>query len=108
MTNITQPINPRNRAEQIGMVITRGNEVVVGSNFRVENGTFDEFCKLIGIGGAGNVLVENADGEVIPFIAQEAGDYIPVIGVKVVAAHTFPTLGPLTTTATELVWYGGI
>lgn len=108
MAALTQAINPRNRAEQIGMAITRGNEVVIDQKFRTENGTFDEFCKLIGIGGAGNVLVENADGEIIPFLAHEPGDFIPVVGARVVAAHTFPNLGALTTTATNLVWYGGI
>jgi len=108
MADITQPINPRNRAEQIGMATTRGNEVVIDQNFRVEGGTFDEFCKLIAIGGAGTVLVENADGQILPFIGHEAGDFIPVIGKRVVTTHTFPNLGVLTTTATNLVWFGGI
>lgn len=115
MNNITERINPRNRTEQIGLPATRGGVVVPGAEgipgaglFTIEGSTATEFCKLIVVGIAGDVIVENADGLALFFPAQEPGDYIPVLGARVLISHTFPVLGAKSTTATELFWLGGI
>lgn len=115
MNNITERINPRNRTEQIGLPATRGGVVVPGDElipgaglFTIDGSTTPEFCKLIVVGVAGDVIVETADGLALFFPAQVAGDYIPVVGARVLIAHTFPVLGGKTTTATELFWLGGI
>lgn len=89
---ITQKINPANRTNQIGVVITRGNTVTPGTEF-------GEFAKLLHIGGAGDVYVRNADGDIIPFLDMSDDTWIPVLCDRVESSGT---------TATNITWYGGI
>ncbi len=104
----TEAISPTNRSEQVGWMITRGNEVVIGEFFKIEGATVGEICKMVRVGGAGNLLIETIDGLVIPILTAEPNEWIIVSGQRVVASHTFPNLGVVTTTATNIVWYGGI
>lgn len=114
MSNITQAINPRSRTYEVGFPATRGGEVENGNEsipndklFTEEGETVPEMCKYLLIGGAGQVLVENMDGKILRYPAQEAGDYVIVFARRVVTSHTFPVSGAQTTTATNIQWFGG-
>jgi hypothetical protein len=105
----TQAINPVTRTEQLGIMATRGGTIVLDAFFTEDGETTQEFCKMIMVGGAGKVIVENSDGKALFFAGSLAGDYIPVLGRRVLTDHTFPApLGLQATTATLLFWLGGV
>lgn len=106
---ITQAINPRSRTEQIGVTATRGGTVILDAFFTEDGETTPEYCKLINVGGAGDVIVENSEGKALLFSGSGGGDFLPVLGARVLTSHTFPApLGAKTTTATGLFWLGGV
>lgn len=114
MSNITQAINPVTRTNEVGFPATRGGEAVPGDEtkpaenlFTEEGSTTPEMCKYLLIGGAGQVLVENMDGKILRYPAQEAGDYVIVFARRVITSHTFPVAGLQSTTATNIQWFGG-
>lgn len=105
----TQAINPRSRTDQIGIMATRGGTVVLDAFFTQDGETTLEACKMINVGGAGNVIVEGVDGKALLFSGSLAGDFIPVMGRKVLTTFIFPApIGEQFTTATQLFWLGGV
>lgn len=91
---------PQERTNRIGVVITRGG--IITNDVQVS-----EFFKLLHIGTAGDVIVKGKDGSNIPFLNCLNGDWIPVMGNMVVSAATIDGV-PVTTTATDITWHGGI
>ena len=63
--NRTTPIDPNQRTELDGLYITRGGVVVLDQPFLTQNVSIPngEFCKLIHVGSAGDIVWENQDGE---------------------------------------------
>lgn len=97
---------PEERTNRIGVPITRGGIISVGTVVTDSNGA-PEFFKLLHVGNGGNLLVQGKDGSVIPFLGLLNGDWIPVVGDLVLASATIGGT-PYTTTCTNITWHGGI
>lgn len=91
---------PQERTNRIGMPITRGGIITADVQLT-------EFFKLLHIGQAGDLIVLGKDGRYIPFFGLLDGDWVPVVGNMVVSAATVDGV-PMTTTATDITWHGGI
>lgn len=91
---------PQERTNRIGASITRGGIIT-------EDVQVTEFFKLLHIGIAGDLIVLGKDGSYIPFYGLLNGDWVPVVGNMVVSAATVDGV-PMTTTADEITWHGGI
>ena len=96
----TDKLPRQERANRIGAPITRGG--IITEDVQVQ-----EFFKLLHIGGAGDLIVLGKDGSYIPFFGLLDGDWVPVVGNMVVAAATVDGV-PMTTSATNITWHGGI
>jgi hypothetical protein len=64
------------------------------------------YFKLLHVVTGGDVLVRGMDNRIIPYRGILSGGWIPVIGYEVVSAATVDGVS-LTTTATDIDWYGG-
>lgn len=87
----TKPINPYQRTDEIGALITRGGTITVGDYLPNE-----EIFKYISTDTAGIITVENIEGDTFSIaIGTNAGVY--VMGRRVTAS-----------TAGTLYWAGGV
>jgi len=98
--HVAEKLPADERTNRIGMAITRGG--IITNDVQVS-----EFFKLLHIGVAGDVIVLGKDGNHIPFRGCLNGDWIFVVGNMCVASATVDGV-PLTTSATNITWHGGI
>jgi hypothetical protein len=98
-TLTVNPIDPNNQARDIGFIAKKGGLITVDTQL-------PEYFKMLRIGVGGDLLVRGIDNNIIPFRNVLSGGTIVVLGYEVVSAATVDGV-PLTTTASEIDWYGG-
>jgi len=96
----TQPLNKSANSTEYSIYPTRGGFITVGTE------TPEIFCQLM-VGNTGSVIVETADGEQRYYPQLNAGVIYPIAGVKIIASATIDAQA-VTTSATNIWWYGGI
>lgn len=95
-------IVPENLARDIPFFITWNAEATV------DVATSQAF-KFIRVENDGNLLIEGAYGENIYIPAATSGEWIPVVGVKILSSGTVEGhTGSVSTTATGIWVYGGM
>jgi hypothetical protein len=87
----------------IGFIIKKGGLITVGTSQTASQG----FFKLLHVGAGGDVVVRDLDGNYIPFRGILSGGWLPVLGDMVATSATIDGV-LVTTTATEIDWYGGM
>lgn len=85
----TKPINPLTRMDEIGPIVTRGGNVVVGTDV-------GEVFKVLFVTTGGSITILGIDGNTFTVQAQD-NSAAYVLGTQVTAA-----------TATGITWGGGI
>lgn len=108
----TEGINEYNKSIDIGRSVTRGGIVVLdqlfGDEFSPSSG---ELSSQIHVGTGGNILFQNSDDEIIPYLNVTSGTILWVAAKKVVSSATIKNstgqLQNYTTTATNITWHGG-
>lgn len=107
------PVDPYNRSEHVGILISRGGVVTLDSYFTIDPTLTNpnpapEMSKFLVVDTAGVLVFKYFDGN-YDFIQDAVpGFFYPVSAVQVVSSHTFTNGGLKTTTATGIHWYGGV
>jgi hypothetical protein len=113
----SEPINPTSRSEHVGISVSRGGQVVVGSYFTIDpsnplppgqTAQTPEMSKFLLVTGEGVIVYQYFDGNYDFWPNALPGVLIPINAVRVVTSHTFTNGGAQTTTATGIHWYGGV
>lgn len=95
----TSKFNPKTPTKDIGAVATRGGLITIDTPLA-------EYFKLLHIQTGGNVLILGMDNQVIPYLGISSDSWIWAVGYAVVSAATVDGQA-LTTTASNIQWYGG-
>lgn len=95
----TNKFNPDTPTEHIGAPATRGGLITIDT-------PLTEYFKLVHIGTGGNVLILGLDNQCIPYIGISSDSWIWAVGYCVLSSATVDGQN-LTTTASNIQWYGG-
>lgn len=96
--NVTH-VDPAANVKDMGFLIKEGGIITVDTPLTV--------CfKMLHVVSGGDVLVRGIDNRIIPFRGILSGAWIPAVGYEVVSEATVDGVD-LTTTATDIDWYGG-
>lgn len=106
-------IGADSRSNDIGLVDCIGGVVVLDQPFKRANGANGGLsCKIyVGVGLptviTGTIVIEDADGQPIPYIGRPTGDVIVVKGARVLTSAVINGT-TYTTDCTGLTWTGGV
>lgn len=95
LKNIINFVNPAAPSVELGPWIRNGDLATVDVDI-------GQYFKLLHVTIGGDVMVQGQDGAVIPFKGILDGEWIPVIGNKILS-----TTAKGDTTAVGIYWYGG-
>jgi hypothetical protein len=93
-------IDPNNRTAQIGIMATRGGEIILDE-------LVGEMFKFLHVATAGDVIIEGVDGTPMPWYGASSDSLIPIAGFRVLSSAIINGI-PRTTTCTGITWYGGV
>jgi len=96
----TNPLNKISNSTQYSIYPSRGGFVTIGTE------TPELFCQLA-VESGGSVIVENKDGTVRYYPQLNPGAIYPIMGTKILASATIDGQA-VTTSASNIWWYGGI
>lgn len=103
----TQPTTPDLAQNIPGIFITRGGLITIDSFIADTSDGNDTYFKWIFLPNGGNVIIENADGNPVYFPAQPVGEYISVVGRRVLSAAVVDGVAVTTNATGQITWYGG-
>lgn len=98
----SNPIDPNNRTAAVGIMATRGNEIVLDAPTQT-----GEMFKFLHVATGGDVIILGIDGTPMPWYGASSDSIIPLAGFKVLSSAIING-NPRTTTATGITWYGGV
>jgi len=96
-------IDPQNRTAAVGIMATRGGEIVLDAYVNANK----EMFKFLHISTGGDVIIEGIDGTPMPWYGASSDSVIPIAGFRVLTTAIING-NPKTTTATGITWYGGV
>lgn len=102
MTYQSEKLDPLLRGREIGVFVTRGGYIPVGSDL-LDNEVFI----VIHVGIGGDLIVKGVDGLPNPYFKVTAGSQIAVMGKGIMASAEIDGYGTLTTNADQISWHGG-
>jgi len=104
----TQDINEAQRSERVGIVAKFSGEITNDVAFFINDDatSHKQISSYIRVGGAGNIILQNAHGTKTYIPNVQVGELIPGMFIAVLSVATING-NPRTTTATNLTWFGG-
>ena len=99
MFSQTTKFDPKTPSNEIGAPATRGGLITIDQPLA-------EYFKLLHVQNGGNVLILGMDNQVIPYLGISSDSWIWAAGYAVVSSATVDG-SALTTTASNIQWYGG-
>lgn len=99
-------IDPNNRTAAVGVMATRGGEIVLDEYIAFGDSTTEIF-KFLHVATAGDVIIEGIDGIAMPWYGATNDSMIPIAGFRVLTSAIINGVEK-TTTATGITWYGGV
>lgn len=104
----TMPVDPAAKMKELGIFASRAGNVALDQYFTEPGKTFQEYAKYIIPGTTGDLILENINGIVSWHPNKPASYILPFVCQRVLSSFTFPDIGAKTTTATNIIWMGGM